>query len=141
MWYHGCYFRKADRNQSSGTSLNPVPVRRYYCPGCCRTCSRLPLCIAPRRWYDWSVQHRALYNLVCGHSVRSTSCNTGLARRTVRRWRDWLHDRNEAFSFFLRSRFPELGRTVDAAAFWRKVMEEMSLGLAMAWLDRALEIP
>jgi hypothetical protein len=51
LWCHGCYYRKADR--SAGVeSHNPVAVLRFLCRSCLRTCSRLPLCIAPRRWYD-----------------------------------------------------------------------------------------
>jgi len=49
VWQHGCYTRKADRRQDGDGSLNPVPILRYCCSGCRRTCSRLPLCIAPRR--------------------------------------------------------------------------------------------
>jgi hypothetical protein len=56
VWRHGCYHRKADRSAGSGESLNPVPVLRFLCRACARTCSRLPACIAPRRWYDWAVQ-------------------------------------------------------------------------------------
>jgi len=53
LWQHGCYERKADRGDAAaGASLNPVRVCRFLCQGCGRTCSRLPLCIAPRRWHD-----------------------------------------------------------------------------------------
>ena len=52
LWRHGCYFRKADRERSGDPSRNPVAILRYCCAACWRTCSRLPLCIAPRRWYD-----------------------------------------------------------------------------------------
>jgi hypothetical protein len=55
---HGYYYRKADRRVQR-PSLNPVPICRYRCGGCRRTCSRLPECIAPRRWYHWSVQQHS----------------------------------------------------------------------------------
>ena len=45
LWRHGYYYRKADRGRREGPSLNPVPICRYCCSGCKRTCSRLPLCI------------------------------------------------------------------------------------------------
>lgn len=141
LWRHGCYHRKADRGRPSDASRNPVPILRYCCAGCRRTCSRLPLCIAPRRWHDWSVQHAALHCLICGQSLRRACLHTCLERRTVRRWRDWLCARGETFIFCLRSRFPEWGRSIDAQAFWRKVMGDMSLGNAMAWLDRDLIVP
>jgi len=69
VWHHGCYHRKADRLNSAEESLNPVPVRRFLCPGCWHTCSRLPACIPPRRWYDWFVQQAVLLLLLCGASL------------------------------------------------------------------------
>ncbi|RQR45788.1 hypothetical protein DIE19_35495 [Burkholderia sp. Bp9126] len=54
MWAHGFYERKADR--SAGGALNSVPVPRCCCAACGRTCSRLPLCICPLRWYGWALQ-------------------------------------------------------------------------------------
>ena len=66
---------------------------------------------------------------------------SGRDRRTVRRWRDWLRERGEQFAFFLRSRWPELGRVADFDAFWRNVIDERSLQQAMTWLDRDLVVP
>ncbi len=141
LWRHGCYHRKADRSRQSGCSRNPVPIRRYCCAGCRRTCSRLPLCIAPRRWHDWSVQHAALYCLMCGQSLHGACRHACLDRRTVRRWRDWLCCRSETFVFFLRSRFPALGRNADQNAFWKNTLLDRPLGCVMAWLDRDLVVP
>ncbi len=59
----------------------------------------------------------------------------------MRRWWDWLRTRTERFAFFLRARFPELGRSADDGSFWRTVMSSMSLASAMAWLDRELIVP
>jgi hypothetical protein len=140
LWRHGCYHRKADRS-AGGASRNPVAVLRFLCRECLRTCSRLPLCIAPRRWYDWAVQQMVLALLLSGCSVRRCCRCTCRARRTVRRWRDWLRDRSERFAFFLRSRFADLGRSADHETLWRHVLEGMSLGQAMAWLDRDLIVP
>lgn len=141
MWRHGCYHRKADRDGSADFTYNPVPICRYCCSGCRRTCSRLPLCISPRRWYNWAVQQEVLLHLLCGWSLHQCNWWTCLDRRTVRRWRDWLHVRHDEFTFFLRSRFPEWGRSVDAHAFWLKALADMSLWNVMAWLDRDLVIP
>src|SRR5262249_22080579 len=135
---HGCYYRKADRDSPPDKTRNPIPIRRYCCVGCRHTCSRLPMCIAPRRWYHWGCQHAALYCLVCGQSLRSTAGQTGRARSTLRRWRNWLLERSETFIFYLRSRFPELGRYVGPGAFWKNTLSTFSLGQAMAWLDRDL---
>ena len=72
LWRHACYHRKADRG-AGGESRNPVAVLRFLCRECLRTCSRLPLCIAPRRWYDWAVQQAVLGLLLFGCSVRRCS--------------------------------------------------------------------
>jgi hypothetical protein len=121
-WRHGCYHRKADRS-AGGESRNPVAVLRFLCRECLRTCSRLPACIAPRRWYDWAVQQVVLMILLGGGVVHGCSRCAGRARRTMRRWRDWRDARGERFAFFLRSRFAELGRIADHASFWRHVLD------------------
>lgn len=141
LWGHGCYYRKADRSRDPGPSRNPVPILRYCCPGCSRTCSRLPLCIAPRRWYNWAVQQQVLLLLLNGYSLHHCSRCNDLGRQTVRRWRDWLNARSESFMFFLRSRFPEWGRSVDQPSFWRLVLDSMPLAEVMAWLDREIDVP
>lgn len=142
MWRHGCYHRKADRGAGNGAeSLNPVPVLRFLCRACCRTCSRLPACIAPRRWYDWLVQQAVLVLLLGGSSLRHCANCTGRARRTVRRWWAWLHERSDQFTFWLRSRLPELGRRADFESFWRNVIDGVSLQQGMVLLDRDLIVP
>jgi len=141
VWHHGVYYRKADRVRSGEESLNPVPIRRFLCPGCTHTCSRLPACIPPRRWYDWCVQQAVLLVLLCGASLGECERCTGRPRDTVRRWRDWLRERGEEFALFLRSRFPELGRLSDFESFWRHVLQDMTLQQAMVWLDRDLVVP
>ena len=141
VWHHGCYHRKADRSSAASESLNPVPVLRFLCRACARTCSRLPACIAPRRWFDWVVQQAVLLLLLGGMSLHGCARCSGRDRRTVRRWHDWLGERGEQFAFFLRSRLPELGRTADFESFWRNVIDEVSLQQAMVLLDRDLVVP
>lgn len=143
LWRHGFYERKADRRVgvSADESLNPVAVPRFLCRACERTCSRLPACIAPRRWYDWAVQQLVLLMLLAGCSVHRCGVCTGRERHTVRRWRDWLCERSAVFAFFLRSRHPGFGRCADHAVFWRNVIDVLSLEQAMALLDRDLVVP
>ena len=140
-WRHGCYQRKADRGPRSSAARNPVPVPRFRCHACEQTCSRLPACIAPRRWYDWGVQQIVLLGLAGGDSLHAAARYCKVARHTARRWRDWLAQRGEQFAFFLRSRFPDWGRVGDAAAFWHASLAERSLPELMAWLDRDLIVP
>jgi hypothetical protein len=47
-----------------------------------------------------------------------------------------LNEHSQVFEWRLRSRFPELGRTVNFEAFWQNCLQSMSLSQAMAWLDR-----
>ncbi len=135
LWCHGCYERKVDRNREPDDRLDPIPIPRFFCQGCRHTCSRLPACIAPRRWYDWSVQQLVLQLLLVGCSLHRCACWVSLDRRTVGRWWGGLKDRGDAFAFLLRSRFPELGRTVDFASFWSAVLAHLGLMNGMAWLD------
>ncbi len=141
LWCHGCYFRKADHTTPSAKSVNPVPILRYLCRACKHTCSRLPACIAPRRWFDWVMQQLVLLMLLAGNSVRFCSHCSGRACSTVRRWRDWLNKRGEEFSFWLRSRFSLLGRHPDQEFLWRDVMQNMTLMSAMAWCDCHTTVP
>lgn len=136
LWRHGIYHRKADRSPPTSGRLNPIPILRFRCRGCRHTCSRLPACIAPRRWYDWAVQQQIVLMLLAGYSLRAVNIAVQPCRATCRRWWQWLEVRSESFCFHLRSRFPELGRAVDLKSMWRVCLERMPLRDVMAWLDR-----
>src|SRR5580692_5567047 len=71
LWLHGCYSRKADRLNAAGASLNPILIQRLFCPDCKKTCSVLPECIPPNRWYLWEVQQMAFLLLLAGKSLRA----------------------------------------------------------------------
>ena len=141
LWLHGFYERKPDRDGPAAVSLNPVLVARFCCGACGRTCSRLPLCIAPRRWHPWAKQQRVLLELLAGASLRGAALCAGVARHTARRWRDWLHASTATFAFVLRSRFPELGRGGDGPGFWTACLSAMPLAAAMAWADHEVSVP
>lgn len=141
LWCHGSYQRKAERGVHASAERNPVPIPRFLCRGCRRTCSRLPLCIAPRRWYDWVIQQCVLCCLAAGGSLHAAARSGQVARHTARRWGAWLTQRGEQFAFFLRSRCPEWGRVSDSAAFWQARLAERTLPDLMAWLDRDLIVP
>jgi hypothetical protein len=81
------------------------------------------------------VQQVVLLWLLGGGSVHQAAVQGGVDRHTVRHWGMWLKARSESFSFWLRSRFPELGRTVDCSGFWRDCLAAMPLSRALAWLD------
>lgn len=134
LWCHGCYARKADR-QPAVKSLNPIPIPRFLCFGCRRTCSRLPECIPPRRWYLWVKQQQVLLLLLTGCSLRQCAHRFGLDRRTIGRWWDWLKQRGHDFEFHLRSRFSVLGRAVDFQDFWQSCLTQLALSKVMCLLD------
>ena len=136
VWRHGHYRRKADREGKDGVYLDPVPIPRFYCRHCQATCSRLPVCIAPRRWYAWSAQQGVLVLLLSGSSLRKAARMSRPGRHTIRRWWRWLADRFSRYSFHLRSHFSELGRYASQASFWLACLRRMPLAAAMAVLDR-----
>ena len=124
------------RAQSGSRAALPLSLVR-------RTCSRLPLCIGPRRWYDWALQQQqVLQLLIAGASLRRTAAIFALGYHTVRRWWRSLSARHETFVFHLRSRFAELGRSADRGGFWLACFRCRPLCEAMAWLDHdGLAVP
>lgn len=136
VWLHGHYHRKADREGNDGQYLDPIPIPRFYCPHCQATCSRLPACLAPQRWYLWATQQAVFILLLMGHSIRRVSQQHKPGRRTVGRWWRCLKGRFLEQAFDLRSRFPELGRHCSFSSFWQACFSRMTLAEAMGWLER-----
>jgi hypothetical protein len=143
LWNHGFYFRKAERHPTSAEAcLNPISIPRYLCSSCLHSCSRLPECIPPRRWYSWLFQQQVLKSLLTGGSLHRSSVTHDLCRNTVRRWWRWLALSTPTFEFFLKSRYPELGRSADWQSFWLTCLSAMSLSCAMADLDHdGVDVP
>jgi len=77
-----------------------------------------------------------LERLLAGASRREVARACSPSRHTVGRWWQWLRARFEEHSFHLRSRFADLGRAVNLPGFWRACFERMTLGEAMAWIER-----
>ena len=136
LWSHGHYLRHADREGVDGEYLDPVPILRYICSYCKHTCSRLPSCIPPRRWYLWRIQQAALILILSGTSLHKAAWQSLPGSRTIGRWWHWIHEQYAEHSLHLRNRFPELGRHASRAAFWSACFRQMSLADAMALLDR-----
>ena len=137
MHRHGHYARNTPRGEGLALSLGSLCIPRFYCPKCRKTCSRLPATLAPRRQYWWQAQQRVLGGLISGQSIREMAQRTRPSRRTIGRWWRWLKGRFAEHTLHLRSRFPELGRSVDWKALWLCCFESIGLGQAMGWLDRA----
>ncbi len=84
--FHGYYERKSDRENPPDKNLNPIPIYRFYCPDCKRTCSTLPECIPPYRWYLWITQQIAVLLYFTNASFEKTSRAVTPSSKTIRRW-------------------------------------------------------
>jgi transposase-like protein len=131
LWRHGCYARKADRSTASDLSLNPLQIQRYYCPNCQKTCSILPECLPPRRWYLWKVQQVALILLLAGKSLRSTARSMMPSRRTLSRWINRFREQLLFHKAALCTHIIEVGPTISLADFWQACLSHCSLAKAM----------
>ncbi len=136
-WSHGCYYRKADRINPSESTLNPIPIRRFRCRsnGCGRTCSVLPECIPPRRWYLWTVQQVALMLIFNNHSARSAAQQLLPSRHTVKRWYLQLHEKFALHASHLRSRYSILGYQNTFESFWQVCLAKHPLSQVMRYLN------
>jgi len=135
MHRHGHYERKAPPGEGLALALEALFIPRFLCPHCRSTCSRLPACVAPWRRYLWKAQQAVLERLLAGASLRAAAQASLPSRRTIGRWWRWLKERFAEHSFHLRSRFADLGRTVNLSTFWCACFERMALGEAMAWIE------
>ena len=139
LWCHGFYLRKADREGQHGVFLDPVPIPRFYCRYCRKSCSRLPACLPPRRWYLWGIQQVVLSVLIAGGSYRQTARVHRPGRSTLSRWWHRLQACFDTHRFHLCSRFPALGRCDSLRSFWSACFTERSLADAMLTLDHCGE--
>lgn len=143
-WCHGCYYRKSDRENPANSTLNPIPIRRFRCRSkpCGRTCSVLPECIPPRRWYLWDVQQATLLLVLNGHSARSIAAELLPSRHTVKRWYQHLYARFATHSSHLRSRYSELGYHSTFESFWQICLTQYQLSKVMRYLNNiGLPVP
>jgi transposase-like protein len=131
VWLHGYYPRKADRSSSSSESLNPIFIQRFLCPHCRRTCSVLPECMPPRRWYLWEVQQAALLLLLAGKSLYAAAKEVAPSRHTLGRWLQCFKEQLCLHKDALCNHRPDLGRTTGFTDFWKACLKEFSLAQAM----------
>lgn len=132
LWGHGMYQRKGDRSLVSENRSVLIPIPRFRCPYCNTTCSRLPGCLSPRRWYPWDAQAIALFLVLRGNQLALIRKLVVASGDTIRRWRAWLAERTETFEFHLRSAFSHLGRYGQGEAFWTATLTTLGLFDAMA---------
>ncbi len=131
FWRYGSYPRKPERKRSGKKSLNPVMIPRFMCIECRSTCSVLPECIPPRRWYLWAAQQAVLLLLLSGATIRQISQMLTPSRRSISRWHQRFKEQFLAHASILRSQLSELGRTNGWHEFWESCLKQMSLAKAM----------
>jgi transposase-like protein len=142
VWNHGCYTRKPGRGSIENDALNPVPIPRYYCPDCHKTCSMLPECIPPRSWYLWQVRQIVFMSLMTGTSARQTAKSNGsqVSEWTVHRWWRRFKECFSLYSFHLQAHFPWLGRHVEFTDFWSNWLKIYPLSTAMRIINGEGEV-
>lgn len=137
IWRSGYYYRKPDRLNHANESQNDIPIPRFQCATCRRTFSTLPGCIAPRRWYLWSIQQACLWLSLSGWSIQQIHGLFPTARSTLSRWVLWL---NERFSEHLRvlcSKVAAMGYYSKLAPFWLHWLDSKTLSHAMVLLNQS----
>lgn len=130
-WRHGTYTRESDRINPSSESLNSILIHRYYCPGCGKTCSALPECIPPRRWYLWETQQAAILLFLLEGSAQAVEKLVKPSRHTITRWVAWLITQFNLHKDVLCSHFPAFGLFTEPTGFWKHVFSKLSLSAAM----------
>jgi len=135
LWAHGHYSRKSDRDSTGEANLNPIPVYRFYCHYCRHTCSVLPECIPPHRWYLWNIQQQVIQKLLTGESVNRISQTELPSRWTISRWMKSLKSRFDEFASYLKSGFAWLGYFSDFTDFWQACFAQRPLSQVMLFLN------
>jgi hypothetical protein len=143
---HAYYCRKSDRQAKPGESLNPIKIIRFICNHCRKTCSVLPECIPPRRWYLWDTQQAVIQECLAGKSLRSISKRFAVARSTCRRWYQSLEARFLIHVDVLRNSAGKLSEALahcfDFKSFWQSCFAQISFSRAMLLCHRAgLDVP
>ena len=135
---HGSYNRNPDRPIVLGKKLlNPIIVLRYICKyaDCRKTCSQLPECISPRRWYLWKEQQRVVQNYLDGNNWHEISTTTCIPVGTCKRWCSWLKDKFNIHAQILKNVAGNLHQVLadcfDFKSFWQKCFTHISLDRAM----------
>jgi len=131
LWKHGYYHRKADRYNCADQLLNPILIQRFICRNCKKTCSALPECIPPRRWYLWEIQQSVLLLILAGKTIYAIAKDSILSRHTVSRWISRFKEQFALHKFTLSQHFVDLGRTINFTDFWQNCLRNISLAQAM----------
>lgn len=131
LWNHGHYDRKVGRTEPE-YSLTPIPIYRFLCTECNKTCSVLPECIPPRRWYLWCIQQLIILHIAADGSLNAASQVSTPSRSTCRRWWGRLCEQFLIHAHALRTQFTFLGRySSSIQAFWSTCLKKITFDKAM----------
>lgn len=122
LWCHGHYDRKIDHNF--------VPIFRYFCPHCCRTCSTLPEYLSPGRRYVWDIQQTAIILAITGKSFAAIAKKIMPSRHTISRWLKKLKEQWQFHKNVLCKHFADLNPN-DFNDFWLTCLKKIPLSQAM----------
>jgi hypothetical protein len=137
VWCHGYYHRHPGRHGKVCESLNPIPIPRFICARCQLSCSVLPECISPRRWYLWSIQQVMLMRLLPG----ALSVEQSLPHvRSIWRWWARLRERFKPHQFKFASLVLTLGQHDSATDFWHDCLSRWRLSSAMLFIQQSGEV-
>lgn len=142
---HGSYDRYPDRPVVVGkTPLNPLKILRYICKyvECKKTCSFLPECIPPRRWYIWKVQQNVIQRYLNGDTWDKINAATMVPVKTCKRWCKWLVAKHNNYALILKNVAGNLKEALldcanDTKQFWRICFTHTSLDRAMLLCHQA----
>lgn len=132
---HGYRYRKSDRENNGSANLNPIPIRRLYCPTCKRTCSILPECIPPLRWYLWRIQQITIALYFSGESFNKISQKVLPSRWTISRWVKRLKNQFELHALHLKSKWTWLGYKISLSELWMDLFKKINFSYAMLFLN------
>jgi hypothetical protein len=135
LWRHGYRYRKADRENEPRSTLNPVAILRLYCPACKRTCSLLPECIPPLRWYLWVIQQAAMHAYFIGQSFNKISQQIKPSRWTIGRWVKRWQEKFKEHALHLKTKWSWLGYHTSFNDFWIAILKKVELSHAMIFLS------
>ena len=138
LWKHGTYYRKGRE-----ITNREIPIQRFLCPHCNKTCSMLPEFISPRRQFQWFTQQLVMQLILTTKNIseawKAISSQPGStpSMSTIRRW--WRHTCQQYLQhrFYLCNTLPELGYSSDQVSFWKMCLDRLSLSNAMVILTRS----
>jgi transposase-like protein len=144
LWRHGVYHRKIQiSSMQTESACGKIPIPRFRCSSCGHTCSVIPECVSPRRWYSWIVQQAVFNLLLAGNSLRAT--RKALSElmpappciSTINQWWSWLRSRYLTHQFHICNVAPVLRFQTSFENFWKTILAKGTFSGVMMTMLRA----